>query len=738
MPRFVAHNSQSFVTPAKWLEWLRQRRQLPPNLMQLRSPLGDFVKHVNACWLEFRSRQVKKGRCRYEGVNFGRPGGRHGRLPQFSRLRFIPFGPPLRISFLNRRHPPLIHHNHSSSTTLLPNMGSLTTEYKYEKLEHQDDLRLVTVLPGGLQDLIYLEISHVPLPPCPPTPSRRLALADLKKTLPPHWDVHEARATYRYLFSHTDPETGAQTSSWTHPIDTTDPHLYLDLDEDRQYYEPKYEALSYTWCTPLHPETAYIATAGSPSFSTLLVRKSLASALRHLRYPDRPRTMWIDAICINQSDIDERNEQVVRMAEIYRLAQRVVAWLGPDSASGAQAIQTLDFLGNQFITTVDNIVHATPDATERHWDQRTELPYDRNTWMRIAKLLDRDYFRRLWIIQEIQLAKNVVLCCGESTVSWDRFCNAVHFLYTNQHVSQSLLPKMRLRTVKRLTQMGTNYPISWHVLNLIDGRRCTDQRDLVYGLLGLLPAPFSSLIKPRYDLPVAYTYKETMLAFIEHVQRLDLFEACSLARREQPGIPSWVPDFSAPPAVGREVGMQLAAGYSRCWAQCTWDEKSQRDVLSVAGVQCAVLTEVKKPVPVSDNLSETLADVRSLEPEDLNTAPLYVTGESFRVAYAKTAAGGHVKERFPTLKFPELETWAAQDSPNGLFGRLGGETALPSSDASGGDAKIPIGFAEERALRLFQGRRYFSTDKGYIGLGPAGCEVGEFSDFGRNAEEDVP
>ena len=615
-------------------------------------------------------------------------------------------------------------------------MDSLHTDYKYEKLEHQDDLRLVTILPGLFEDLIRLQISHVPLPPCPSPASRRLALAELKKTLPPNWDVHEARASSRFLFSHTDPETGAQTSSWAHPTDTIDPSLYLDSDEDSKHYEPKYEALSYTWCTPLHPETAYIATADSSSPSTLLIRQSLASALRHLRYPDRPRTMWIDAICINQSDVNERNEQVVRMAEIYRLAQRVVVWLGPDSASGSYAIRTLDFLGGQFVTTVDNVVLAAPDATERQWDQQTALPYDRDTWVHISQLLDRDYFRRLWIIQEIRLGKEVVLCCGESTVSWIRFSNAVHFLYTNQHIPQSLLPKMKMRAVKRLTQVGLNYPMSWQLLNLVDGRRCTDQRDLIYGLLGLVPASFSSLIKPRYDLPVAYTYQEAMLAFIEHVQRLDLFEACSLARREQPGIPSWVPDFSAPPVVGREVGMQLAAGYSRCWAECAWDEKSQRDILSVTGVQCAVITDVKKPVPVSDDLLETLADVRALEPEDLDTAPLYITGESFRVAYAKTAAGGHVRERFPTLKFPDLKTWAAQDSPNGLFSKYG-NGALPSLDGPGSNAKIPIKFAEERALRLFQGRRYFTTDKGYMGLGPAGCNVGECSGLRPNADQTV-
>lgn len=610
-----------------------------------------------------------------------------------------------------------------SSTTCPTNMDvAAMTDYVYQKLQNKDDLRLVTILPGRFEDVIVLEISHVPLLPLLPTVSRRMTLAELKKTVPPDWDVHEARASHRFLFSHKSPETGAQVSSWTHPIDTIDSSLYAQPNEARESYEPKYEALSYTWGSPLHPETAYIAT-GTPS-SKLSIRKNLASAIRHLRYLDKPRTVWIDALCINQSDISERNAQVARMVDIYSLAQRVIAWLGPDSADGSHAMQALDFLGSQALTTVENLVIATPEATERHWDHQTVLAYERDTWVAIAQLLNRDYFRRLWVIQEIQVAKEVILCCGKSLVSWDHFCNAVNFLYTSQHLSQSLIPRMKLRLVKRLARMGPNYPIAWTLLNLVDGRGCSDQRDLIYGLLGLLPGSFSSRIKPRYDLPVGNAYKEVVLAHIEHVQRLDLFEACSLPRREQPGIPSWVPDFSAPPMVGREIGMQLAAGYSRCWVESRWEEQLQQDVLRVTGVQCARIADVKKPVTMSDNLFETLADVRALEPEDLDTAPLYVTGESFRVAYAKTVAGNHLWERFPTLRFPDLETWLTQDSPNGLFGKCG-KKGLPSAEAWDSHAKVTIQFSEERALRLLQGRRYFLTDKGYIGLGPAGCEVGE-------------
>ncbi|KAJ4153022.1 hypothetical protein LMH87_009533 [Akanthomyces muscarius] len=386
--------------------------------------------------------------------------------------------------------------------------------YAYKPLQNKDDFRLVTVLPGLFEDKIILKISH-------------------------------------------NSETGLLISSWTHPIETINPSLYFQPNERREDYGPKFEALSYTWGSALHPETVYIAT--ETSFSKLSIRQNLASALRHLRYPDKPRTIWADALCINQLDVNERNQQVSRMVDIYPRAQRVLAWLGPDSVDVSYAMRALDFLGSQVITTVDNSTIFAPEATERQWDHRTVLPYDRGTWMGIAQLLNRDYFKRLWVVQEIQLAREVIM------------------------------------------------------------------RDLVYGLLGLLPASFSFRIEPRYGLPVGHAYKEVMLAYIEHAQRLDFFEACSLARREKTGTPSWVPDFSAPPAVGREVGMQLAAGYSRCWAEYRWEEQLQQEILKVAGVQCARITHVSKTIPVNDNLSETLADVRAMEPDKLDMAPLYIT-----------------------------------------------------------------------------------------------------------------
>ncbi|KAK4112968.1 HET-domain-containing protein, partial [Canariomyces notabilis] len=88
----------------------------------------------------------------------------------------------------------------------------------------------------------------------------------------------------------------------------------LDLDS--------YEAMSYEWGEPGLGRTILV------NDSEFEVGENLFQALRHLRLPDSARVLWIDAICINQSDLRERNHQVQQMADVYSRAQQVIAWIG--------------------------------------------------------------------------------------------------------------------------------------------------------------------------------------------------------------------------------------------------------------------------------------------------------------------------------------------------------------------------------------------------------------------------
>lgn len=121
--------------------------------------------------------------------------------------------------------------------------------------------------------------------------------------------------------------------------DSDQPIISIETTTLNNEHVPKYESLSYAWgkwstledilVVENGPSNFRILGRQKKKFTRLSVTPNLAEALRFLRYKDQDRVFWIDAICIDQKNLVERSEQVVRMGEVYSKAQRVVAWLGP-------------------------------------------------------------------------------------------------------------------------------------------------------------------------------------------------------------------------------------------------------------------------------------------------------------------------------------------------------------------------------------------------------------------------
>ncbi|PMD45712.1 HET-domain-containing protein, partial [Hyaloscypha variabilis F] len=144
----------------------------------------------------------------------------------------------------------------------------------------------------------------------------------------------------------------------------------------------QYEALSYAWGTDTDAKEILIDSKAR------LIRQNLWFALKYLRKRGVPRVLWIDALCINQTDDGERGHQVRQMGTIYSCATSVCVWLGlPDSSSyGAMMM-----------------LRETPTFDS----MRSSFTADRFKWHSVARLFERQYWTRLWIIQEIVLAAKV-------------------------------------------------------------------------------------------------------------------------------------------------------------------------------------------------------------------------------------------------------------------------------------------------------------------------------------------
>jgi hypothetical protein len=242
-------------------------------------------------------------------------------------------------------------------------------------------IRLITLWPGKFDDEIQIDLDHTTLqvPDPAPLPEGFLAEDDLWTTLPEGWDVYQTQGNGAFLFGN---ESSDGEFSWSHPIHHIERSWYT-LPEDWPYpgFTPRYEVLSYTWGSP--GKTDCVAVRTSNGLRALSISHNLTTALRHLRDNDQPSTFWIDAICINQDDLDERSEQVGKTRAIFKMARRVVVWLGPGSSDSKRALDTFSSLGSQVGLTKESFQFPIPGCSNQDWFLReTDIPFTDQQWNR--------------------------------------------------------------------------------------------------------------------------------------------------------------------------------------------------------------------------------------------------------------------------------------------------------------------------------------------------------------------
>jgi hypothetical protein len=210
--------------------------------------------------------------------------------------------------------------------------------------------------------------------------------------------------------------------------------------------KPQYEALSYEWGAK---ETKQISFNGN----LYGVRLNLYNALVNLRHETEERVLWIDALCINQKDMKERNHQVSQMARIYRGATCVVAWLGLDKkcVKAVEVLQSAKIPGEEYL-----------------WRGPLDFPplSREDMFSMLQALSQRKYWSRLWIIQEIYLASQLRIQCGTYSIPWDRLRSIYLSFYNGRYPVQNyplkIMKKRRLRAIAKiiLSHMGQHF-ILW-------------------------------------------------------------------------------------------------------------------------------------------------------------------------------------------------------------------------------------------------------------------------------------
>lgn len=188
----------------------------------------------------------------------------------------------------------------------------------------------------------------------------------------------------------------------------------------------KYEALSWSWGKDTAAHQIYVRRKGL-GIAKMKVPKDLVWALKHLRRLHDDRILWIDAICINQRDNIERNHQVENMSVLYDQASNVCVWLGRNNEESKVAIE---FIKNEIMEF-------------QNFDDLCERNENTNKWKALLSLMQRPWFSRRWVVQEIALARKATIHCGDDTLNWKHFAVAVELFVEVETATHRLSEVMK-------------------------------------------------------------------------------------------------------------------------------------------------------------------------------------------------------------------------------------------------------------------------------------------------------
>jgi hypothetical protein len=515
-----------------------------------------------------------------------------------------------------------------------------------------------------------------------------------------------------------------------------------------------YEALSYVWGSQQGHH--YITIDGLK----LRIRRNLAATLYRIRRKSEVCVVWIDAICINQNDDLERGHQVKHMARIYREASKVLVYLG-EKISGPwsynSSTESLECQGSP----LTHLQQMRNDRAFRSKIVSRTKRYLRERSMRIPlrlrsalppvieamiALTKQTWFNRVWTTQEIGLASRASVFLGAEILPWDDFTEVYRMM--SRELSSHELSDLNFRPDRIallhnfFQQPGGSF---LDVLAQTHARGASDPRDRVFAILSHPSAKISPnsgpVVEVNYAWDLPEVYRQTAIGIIKQMGNLDILSYVWQTMEDRLQGPSWTPHWDCGdytnllikayrrPRASRDRNLNL----KRCLKQTRHGES--RGTLRLRGWKVGAI----------ENMSQSFS-----KRELLSSSPLIAHTKWLPVRLPRTIINVYRKFRAICSDYYEhdfLSVFGNTLTANLLDPQYHHKTGLDQYQADLGafskamlegsnmskdllslpqtNSKGSYHHFAKSAWYACHGRKLFSVDAGYLGLGPKFLEPGD-------------
>ncbi|KAI1774158.1 hypothetical protein F4818DRAFT_74872 [Hypoxylon cercidicola] len=315
---------------------------------------------------------------------------------------------------------------------------------------------------------------------------------------------------------------------------------------------PDYVCISYVWGSSLKQFSLYTPEG------ILMLTASLYLALLHLRDVNKTIYLWADAICIDQEDSpgqrnEEKEHQILMLPRIFRYAKTVFAWLGIEENGSRKVMRKFEDWGTKI-------------TQGKHEELKDKIEVTDPIWVSISRLLNRRWFTRMWIVQEVVLARKLIIVCGKHRLSWDIFYAAAkHCLIRNKYdpkidiatldTAKNIIDLGKLRNSFQKREDFRSKQTVFTLLNQCYQKDATVPRDRIFALLSMATDKDEVGFRPNYQASNLEIIQQFASTFVKQGYALELLyrtrpetrliEEQGMRSKTEVMLPSWVPNLTA-------------------------------------------------------------------------------------------------------------------------------------------------------------------------------------------------